>query len=178
MYIIHISYIHSKAFLSGILKSQRKKLQGRRRKHRKMSAYWEEHWAGYPRTQGLIWVLPVSTSVALTHCSAFLSIYFFSFMIGILVNTCPAYLKSSEGDWIECSIWKYTKYYKKCYKIRGGFVVVSQVCVLCPQDCKFLAVRSPVSHLFLRVQRTEKSLAGAWHPPASLNVHCCEACWL
>lgn len=36
--------------------------------------------------------------------------------------------------------------------------------VLCPQDCKFPAIRSPGSHFFLRVQRTEKSLAGALTP--------------
>lgn len=71
-------------FLRAILKLQRKKLEGRGGKHRKMSISWEEHWAEYLGTQDLIWVLPLwPWHIAQPFC-------FLSLMIGILIPLLPS----------------------------------------------------------------------------------------
>lgn len=85
-----------------MLKLHRQKLESREGKHRKVCIYWEEHWAGCPGTQSLVWLLPLSTSVALIHGSDFLGIDFLSFMIGILIPFLPtseALGASKEIEW-------------------------------------------------------------------------------
>lgn len=119
-----------KIFLSGIFKSQRKKLGGRGGKHRKMSIYREEHWAEYLGSQDLIWVLPLwPWHMAQPFC-------FLSFRTGMLIPFPPTSeaLEALKEIWMEYFIWKHTKYYENAIKCVVVFLLLD---VLCPQSLSF-----------------------------------------